>query len=205
VQGAELVAVACASWAEEQNVREYRGEPYLDHQAFLLRFYRAGLAAAMPQLADSELAERAAELLAYSEEIRHWAAMPGAREVLELFRSRGRRAGLVSNFSAGLRQILASLELLGLLDPLVVSAEVGIEKPDPRILALACEQARVSPARAVYVGDHPLDVVCARKAGLPVIWVTDSRRPMPPELGVEPDLRCAVVGEVPRLLGFGAV
>jgi putative hydrolase of the HAD superfamily len=196
---AELAANASREWANEQNLREYRGAPYLAHEQYLLGFYDAGLAALLPAPPERSLV---AELFAFSEESRHWVAMDGARATLEALRRQGRRAGLVSNFSVALREILASQSLLSLLDPVVISAEVGVEKPDPAIMRIACERAGVAPSRAVYVGDHPLDVVCSRRAGVPVIWITDPARSMPMELGAEPDLRAATIAEVPALLGL---
>ncbi len=200
-QDAVRAADACRSWADERNLGSLRGERHLAHEEFLVGFYRAGLRAALPELDGEDADRRAQDLFEFSEQVRHWIAMPGAREALELLRARGRRVGLVSNFSLSLRAILDSQGILSLLDPVVISAEVGVEKPDPRILRIACDRAGVMPERAVYVGDHPLDVLCARRAGMPVIWVTDPERDMPAELGVEPERRAAAIGQVPSLLG----
>jgi HAD superfamily hydrolase (TIGR01549 family) len=202
---AELAARAAASslaWADETSLACLRGEAPLAHDQFLLGFYLAGLRAALPELDSAEARRRALALYRFSEGERLWIALPGARETLELLRSRGRRVGLVSNFSPSLRGILAAQGMLGLLDPVVISGEVGIEKPDPRILLIACDRAGVSPNRAVYVGDQPLDVVCARRAGMPVVWVADPDRDMPPFLDAEPDRRAASIADVPALLGI---
>jgi putative hydrolase of the HAD superfamily len=198
---AERAADGCRSFADAHNLGSPPGER-LDHVTFLLGFYRAGLRAALPALDEAEADRSARELFEFSEEVRHWIAIPGAREVLELFRHRRRRAGLVSNFSLALRAILESQGLLALLDPVVVSAEVGVEKPDPAILRIACSRAGIEPARAVYVGDHPLDVLCASRIGMRSIWVTDPDRAMPPSLGVEPDGRASSIALVPALLGL---
>ena len=53
----------------------------------------------------------------------------------------------------------------------VLSEEVGLYKPDPRILELACRQLELSPGRGVYVGDHPFDVLCAHSAGMAALWL----------------------------------
>jgi putative hydrolase of the HAD superfamily len=43
----------------------------------------------------------------------------------------------------------------------------GVEKPDPRIFAIAAERLAVEPARCAYVGDfHAIDVVGSRAAGM---------------------------------------
>lgn len=199
---ASRAADACRAWSDERSLGSPRGERHLAHEEFLFGFYRAGLQAALPGMDAEEADRRAQELHAFSEQVRHWIAMPGAREVLELLRARGRRVGLVSNFSLSLRPILDSQGILPLLDPVVVSAEVGVEKPDPRIMRIACDRAGVAPEQAVYIGDHPLDVLCARRIGMPVIWLTDPGQDMPAQLGVEPDRRATTIVQVPSLLGL---
>ena len=54
---------------------------------------------------------------------------------------------------------------------LVIDSQlVGVEKPDPRIFAIALERLGLPPAAALYVGDiYEVDVVGARRAGLDVI------------------------------------
>jgi HAD superfamily hydrolase (TIGR01549 family) len=54
---------------------------------------------------------------------------------------------------------------------LVISANVGYEKPDPRIFEHALELAGVSANEALVVGDRlETDVVGAKAAGIRVVW-----------------------------------
>jgi putative hydrolase of the HAD superfamily len=54
---------------------------------------------------------------------------------------------------------------------LVISANVGYEKPDPRIFEHALELAGVSAHEALVVGDRlETDVVGAKAAGIRVVW-----------------------------------
>ena len=47
------------------------------------------------------------------------------------------------------------------------SGEVGIHKPDPRILRIALDRLGLQPHEALFIGDHlDLDVVCAQDAGM---------------------------------------
>src|SRR2546429_6693189 len=57
-----------------------------------------------------------------------------------LFRSRGLTAGVISNSNGTIRATLRTLGLLPSLDFVLDSAEVGVEKPDPRIFRLALER-----------------------------------------------------------------
>jgi putative hydrolase of the HAD superfamily len=85
-----------------------------------------------------------------------------------LDRLRGRvRMGVVSNANGTVRAKLARIGLAEYFELIIDSQEVGIEKPDPRIFALALERMGVAPAQAAYVGDlYHVDVVGAAAAGL---------------------------------------
>jgi putative hydrolase of the HAD superfamily len=85
-----------------------------------------------------------------------------------LERLRGRvRMGVVSNANGTVRAKLARVGLAGYFELVVDSHEEGIEKPDPRIFALALARMGVPAAEAAYVGDlYHVDVVGAAAAGL---------------------------------------
>jgi putative hydrolase of the HAD superfamily len=83
-----------------------------------------------------------------------WQLFPEVPEVLAALRA-SFRLGLISNFDGRLRAILDHLGLGGAFDPLIVSSEVGADKPDPWIFERALAQAGVQPAEALHVGDDP--------------------------------------------------
>lgn len=56
--------------------------------------------------------------------------------------------------------------LADLFDSLVISGEVGMRKPDPRIYELALERIQVEPPRSVFVDDHPGHLAAARTLGM---------------------------------------
>ncbi len=87
--------------------------------------------------------------------------------VLEACRGRGLRIVVVSDWDCSLAAHLADIGIGHLLDAVVVSAEIGVAKPDPRIFAAALEAARVGPAAAMHVGDDPRrDLHGAEMAGI---------------------------------------
>ena len=67
-------------------------------------------------------------------------------------------------------------DVLHRLDGWLLSGEVGVIKPDPRIYAIACERFGVDPADAVFVDDRADNVDSARRFGLRSIQFTDSVR-----------------------------
>jgi putative hydrolase of the HAD superfamily len=118
---------------------------------------------------DATTIARATEFrYAYNQPIGIWNVVdPQAREALELVRGAGLRAGVISNSNGSVRASLQALGLAPYLDFVLDSGEVGFEKPDPRIFALALARAGVSAAEAVYVGDlYSIDVRGARAGGL---------------------------------------
>lgn len=97
-------------------------------------------------------------------------ADPEADAALRLAREAGLAAGVISNSNGSVRMALEAVGLAGHLDFVLDSTEVGIEKPDPRIFALALERAGLEPPHAVYVGDlYSVDVLGARAAGLDAV------------------------------------
>jgi len=51
-------------------------------------------------------------------------------------------------------QALDALKILPFLDPVLISAQEGIEKPAAAIYLRACERAQVDPAETLHVGDE---------------------------------------------------
>lgn len=70
-----------------------------------------------------------------------------------VFRVAGIKLAVVSNFDTRLRPLLKSLGILHLFDAVVISAEIGVEKPNPIIFEAACQQLDVCPEATVHVGD----------------------------------------------------
>lgn len=84
------------------------------------------------------------------------------------------KVGLLSNAWDDLRQTMRiRWSLDGLFDELIISAEVKLAKPDPRIFHLALERLQVKPAEAVFVDDVAENVEAARHEGLHVILYQD--------------------------------
>lgn len=98
---------------------------------------------------------------------RRFALLDGALETLDTLRGRGLTVGLISNWDHRLHGILRGLDLMGRLDPIIISCDVGVEKPDPAIFRAALETVGVRPDEALMVGDSPEpDIEGACAAGL---------------------------------------
>jgi HAD superfamily hydrolase (TIGR01549 family) len=99
-------------------------------------------------------------------------AAPGTLETLRELREAGLRLAVVSNADGRVAEYLAGAGLSGAFDLIVDSGSVGIEKPDPRIFALALDRLGVDAGEAVHVGDSwEIDVEGARAAGIRPVYL----------------------------------
>lgn len=94
------------------------------------------------------------------------------RATLETLKVRGVRLGVLSNWSEHLSLVLERLDLDRYFSFLVVSAEVGCEKPDEKIFRLAIERAETPIDRILYIGDYPEeDILPAERIGLDALLI----------------------------------
>lgn len=85
------------------------------------------------------------------------------------------RLGIISNAGSYLAQVYEELGMQRHVDFMITSGEVGVEKPDPAIFALALERAGVQPEETIHVGDNPVtDVMGARAAGITPVLLDGS-------------------------------
>jgi putative hydrolase of the HAD superfamily len=97
-----------------------------------------------------------------------WELYPETHQVLSALKPRF-RLGVVSNFDSRLRQILPQLGIGEFFEELVLSSEVGAEKPSPFIYEEALRRFDVRAEEALHVGDEPeADWRGAAAAGLQV-------------------------------------
>jgi len=83
-----------------------------------------------------------------------------------------RKVGLISNAWSGLRTVVTTNQFADVFDEMVISAEVGLVKPDPRIYQLALERLGVHPKESVFLDDMLINVEAARSLGMSAIQFT---------------------------------
>lgn len=125
---------------------------------------------------------------------------PDAVQTLATLRASGLKLGLITNGSVRMQsRKVECLALSSAFDVILISEAEGISKPDRRIFQRALDRLEVSPAQAVFVGDHPeVDVAGARSAGMRAIW----RRDPTVSQAVEADAVIDEFGELLALLGL---
>jgi epoxide hydrolase-like predicted phosphatase len=84
------------------------------------------------------------------------------------------KVGLLSNAWDDLRKTLHDRwNIDGLFDELIISAEVKLVKPDPRIFQLATERLKALPDETIFIDDIAENVESARLVGLKGILYQD--------------------------------
>lgn len=93
------------------------------------------------------------EVYAHYAQGQAWRLPTGAYETMSSLKDSGVKMAVVSNFDTRLRKLLKDLNVIDLFDALIISSEVGYEKPDAEIFKAALDQVRVEARKAVHVGD----------------------------------------------------
>lgn len=116
---------------------------------------------------------------------RRYSLDPRVAAALARARTEGLRVAVVSNGDAARQRAkVEAMVLADLVDAVVISGELGVRKPDPRIFAAAARAAGTDLTGAMWVlGDDPVaDLQGARSIGAAAVWVNRAGRPWPADL-----------------------
>nr|KAJ0191045.1 hypothetical protein LSAT_V11C800410810 [Lactuca sativa] len=117
-----------------------------------------------------------------------WHLPTGAYETILILKEAGVKMAVVSNFDTRLRKLLQELNVIDLFDAVIISSEVGFEKPDAKIFETALgmsdysavsfllkgiwivdnvDEINVEASKAVHVGDdEKADKLGAKTVGI---------------------------------------
>ena len=76
------------------------------------------------------------------------------------------KVALISNAWSGLRAFITRKGFVDVFDQMIISAEVGVMKPDPRIYKLALEELEAKADESVFIDDVLVNVEGARSIGM---------------------------------------
>lgn len=84
---------------------------------------------------------------------------------------------LVSNFDhpPHIHSLFSQLELSSLFDEMIISGEIGIDKPDPRIFQAALTKTGLASGNVWFVGDSIEDIEGSKSAGLKPVLINRKR------------------------------
>jgi HAD superfamily hydrolase (TIGR01549 family) len=113
------------------------------------------------------------------------------------------RLGILANQERWIRETMARDGLARFVEVWAVSAEIGADKPDPRIFEHALREAGAPPERCAMIGDRlDNDIVPAKTHGMRAIWLLRGEapdEPTPEQLAV-PDAAITSLRELPAAL-----
>lgn len=125
---------------------------------------------------------------------------PGVREMLAQLRRRNIPVAILTNGWSPLQQYKAQrVEFDG---PVIVSADIGIQKPEPQAFEKLAQALGAAPEEIAFVGDTPSsDVAGAIGARMHGIWFDAEGVTYPADLPT-PSATIGALADVPAALGF---
>lgn len=161
----------------------------IEHIDTLLARQRSG-ACTIEEAVESFVSERGVDPAGYAERYKTLCldmvesfvvAEPGARELCKTLEKRGIPHAILTNGWAPLQQRKA--QTVGFRGPVIVSAQIGAQKPSPQAFDALARALGVEPQAVAYVGDTPeSDVAGALASGMQGVWFDAERVEYPQAL-----------------------
>jgi HAD superfamily hydrolase (TIGR01509 family) len=104
--------------------------------------------------------------------------LPGVQQTLQALRERGAVMAVLTNGWSPMQQRKA--ERAGFRGAVLVSSEIGVQKPAARAFEILLTALETSPEETWYVGDDPRgDIAGAAAAGLQTVWIDWEQKDYP--------------------------
>ena len=123
------------------------------------------------------------------------------KPMLRELKSRDLKLGIITNGKSEIqRSKIKLLELEEYFDEIIVSEEIGAEKPNAKPFEVMAERLGIASENLIYVGDFPVnDIEASRKAGYIPVWVMTLKLWLFPEIEV-PEFCIKDVSLVPEVI-----
>ncbi|MEM2876315.1 MAG: HAD family hydrolase [Candidatus Bathyarchaeia archaeon] len=97
-------------------------------------------------------------------------ALDQAKETLKEIKALGLKVGILTrSCETYSKRTLEITDMLQFIDAIEARRNLLEAKPNPMSLLFLCSRLETEPSNAIFVGDHPLDMECALKAGVPFV------------------------------------
>jgi HAD superfamily hydrolase (TIGR01549 family) len=169
LDGPDFLNRMAAKFAEFDRQRQTDWVEYTTEWILKTTLEEMGAPPPSPQLVESALKA----YYAYSETF--WRPMPGLHETLQALAARGLRLAAISNASdaANVHRLIDREGLRRYLHPILISAAVGIRKPNPKIFEMVLARWGLGPGECLMVGDTlGADILGAQMTGMRNVWLT---------------------------------
>lgn len=77
---------------------------------------------------------------------------------------------------------------------------VGVAKPDSRIMQIALKELSLEAKDCIYIGDQPMDVLCAKQIGMDCVWIAPEDYVLPESIPYREDYRIANILDLLNIL-----
>lgn len=123
--------------------------------------------------------------------------VPRVTEVLQTLYGRYKLAVISNAMSQLPRLALEKAGLTKFFQLIIISRDLGIRKPDPKIFKYALKKLGVKPEETIHVGDSmEQDVVGAKNAGIKSVWIKNKEEP----ILEEPNYTISSITELPKII-----
>lgn len=86
------------------------------------------------------------------------------------------KIAIISNYSKELRGRLAAQNLLELFDEVIISGEIGYQKPQPEIFTILCKKMNIDISELIFIDDTKKSLDGADIIGYSPILYTDNKK-----------------------------
>ncbi len=187
-----------AVYAEILHEREAAAIEITCHERFVRTFRRLGVD-------DADIERLAAEFSRlHMADVRRVTSAPAERVAAVKRIAPHYRLGLLSNFddSQTGREVLLDTGISHLFEAVIISADVGLRKPNLKIFEQMLTMLQLPPGEILFVGDTPEhDVIGSARAGMRTAWVSGGKGPWPEGLPA-PDFVISDLAGLPAILGL---
>jgi len=91
-------------------------------------------------------------------------------------KERGYKIAILSDQWQVGKEALINLEIASKFDEVVISCDVGIRKPNPKIYKLITKKLKLNPAQVIFIDNRRWNIIPAKKLGMKTILFTDNRQ-----------------------------
>mgnify|MGYP001608785914 CR=1 FL=1 len=91
-------------------------------------------------------------------------------------KKKGYKIAILSDQHYFSKQVLMSRKLINPFDPVIISCDVGMRKPNPKIYSLTLKKLGLKPQECVFIDNQEWNLVPARKFGIQTILFKSNKQ-----------------------------
>lgn len=101
---------------------------------------------------------------------------PDMYNLVAKLKEKGLPVALLSNIDDRLAGLIREFDLYAPFNPCLLSCEIGLEKPDPKIYKFLLEEMKLPATSIIFVDDKLENIEAAQKLGFDAIWFSSKEQ-----------------------------